>query len=208
MIRDISIILRMCVGLTPPPPPPKTLPSDQIVISYVKLFLNNETKPQMNGLVRKQIFWGGVNPTQIRSTCSSHGQVVCDDDGTAKRLFCYRHYVAIVFFLVCFLLLGRCEGRPSSERETPGRPSFCLSHPPLLWRHLTSLPIAPRARTGGRHSPLGRSLPRASGRGPLTYIKFYCSSSARAACWKRRQALAWSETTFILTILRTGSMHF
>ena len=53
-----------------------------------------------------------------------------------------------------------------------------------------------RARTWGRHSPLGRSLPRASGRGPLPYIKFYCSSSARAACWKRRQAAPWSETTF------------
>ena len=41
---------------------------------------------------------------------------------------------------------------------------------------------------------MGRSLPRAYGCGPLPYIKFYCSSSARAACWKRRQALAWSET--------------
>ena len=106
---------------------------------------------------------------------------------------------------MCFLLLGRCEGRPSFERETPGRPSFCLSHPPLLWRHLTPLPIAPRARTGGRHSPLGRSLPRASGRGPLPYIKFYCSSSACAACWKRRQALAWSETTFPPYLLRWTS---
>ena len=53
-----------------------------------------------------------------------------------------------------------------------------------------------RARTWGWHSPLGLSLPRASGRGPLPYIKFYCSSPARAACWKRRQAAAWSETTF------------
>ena len=50
-----------------------------------------------------------------------------------------------------------------------------------------------RARTWGRYSPLGRSLPRASGRGPLPYIKFYCSSPARAACWKRRQAAPWSE---------------
>ena len=34
--------------------------------------------------------------------------------------------VVIVSVFVCFLLLGRCEGRPSFERETPGRPSFCL----------------------------------------------------------------------------------
>ena len=130
----------------------------------------------------------------LRVTCS-HGQVVLREMTALSRngetafllspLYCH------CSFLVCFLLLGRCEGRPSFERETPGRPSFCLSHPPLWWRHLTPLPIAPRARTVGRHSPLGRSLPRASGRGPLPYIKFYCSSSARAACWKRRQALAW-----------------
>ena len=35
---------------------------DQIIISYVKLFLNNEKKLQMDGLVRKPIFGGG-SPT-------------------------------------------------------------------------------------------------------------------------------------------------
>ena len=40
-------------------PPYKTLTSDQIIISYVKLFLNNEKKPQMGGLVRKPILGGG-----------------------------------------------------------------------------------------------------------------------------------------------------
>ena len=32
----------------------------------MKLFLNNEKKPQMDGLVQNQSF-GGLNPTQIRS---------------------------------------------------------------------------------------------------------------------------------------------
>ena len=41
------------------PSPKKTLTSDQIIIFYVKLFLNNEKKQQMDGLVRKPIFWGG-----------------------------------------------------------------------------------------------------------------------------------------------------
>ena len=57
-----------------------------------------------------------------------------------------------------------------------------------------------RARTEGRHAPLGRSLPRASGCGPLPCFKLYCSA-ARAACWKRRQAATWSETTFPCDLL-------
>ena len=40
-------------------PPPKTLPPDQIITSYVKLFLNNEKKPQMDGLVRRPNRLGG-----------------------------------------------------------------------------------------------------------------------------------------------------
>jgi len=40
------------------PSPKKTLTSDQLIIFYVKLFLNNEKKQQMDGLVRKPIKWG------------------------------------------------------------------------------------------------------------------------------------------------------
>ena len=51
-----NFALRMSVGLTPQ----KTL-LGPIVISYVKLFLNNNKKPQMDGCSRSeyQIFWGG-----------------------------------------------------------------------------------------------------------------------------------------------------
>ena len=59
------LLLRVCVGLTPPS---KTLPSGQIIISYVKLFLNNNKKPQMDGLIRIPNLLGGVNPTHIRGS--------------------------------------------------------------------------------------------------------------------------------------------
>ena len=57
--KKIIHILRMCVGLTPPPKKKHCLRS-QIVLSDVKLFfLNNETKPQMDGLVRRPTRLGG-----------------------------------------------------------------------------------------------------------------------------------------------------
>ena len=53
----ILALLRMCVGLTPPK---KTLTSDQITISYVKLFLNNETSKPTEGEVPPAGCAGGV----------------------------------------------------------------------------------------------------------------------------------------------------
>ena len=60
------------VGLTPPK---KTLTSGQIIISYVKLFLNNEKKLHVAGLVRNQSV-ERANPTHIRSTDQTGGDLV------------------------------------------------------------------------------------------------------------------------------------
>ena len=90
---------------------------------------------------RRQL--GGKPP--FRLTCS-HGQVVLREMTTLNRigetafllspLCCHCCHC----FLPCVLPFAcRCEGRPSFERETPGQPSFCLSHPPLLWRHVHRL---------------------------------------------------------------------
>ena len=49
-------------------PPPQTLPSDQSIISCVKLFLNNEKKPQMNGLVRIPNREGSIQRTSAVRT--------------------------------------------------------------------------------------------------------------------------------------------
>ena len=53
-------------------PPLKKLTSDQIAISYVKLFFNNKKKKklQMYGLVRKPIFWGGQSNTHRQYSVS------------------------------------------------------------------------------------------------------------------------------------------
>ena len=56
----------------------------------MKLFLNNEKKPQIDGLVRKPIFWGGVNPTQIRSI-------------TGKVCGCCTLLTFVRFYLVLYL---------------------------------------------------------------------------------------------------------
>ena len=55
------------------PPPPQTLPLDQITMPYVLcevicFLLNNENKPQIDGLVRRPNRWGGgglVNPVKM-----------------------------------------------------------------------------------------------------------------------------------------------
>ena len=61
-------------------------------------------------------------------------------------------------FLVCFLLLGRCEGRPSSERETPGRPSFCLWVSELRARSVFDRRVVSARRTAIRDGVLQLSL--------------------------------------------------
>ena len=60
----IVLVPRICVGLTPPK---KTLTSDQIIISYVTIFLNNKKETANGWFGPKTNLWGGVNPTQIRS---------------------------------------------------------------------------------------------------------------------------------------------
>ena len=73
-------ILRIRVGLTPPK---KTLTSDQIIISYVNLFLNNEKKPQMDGSVRKPASNSSL-PNRVAAAITFSGTFVKNYHNEAK----------------------------------------------------------------------------------------------------------------------------
>ena len=55
--------------------------SDQIIVSYVKLFLNNKKKPQMDGLVRRPNLLGGIIDLAIGSLMYAFGRKRRRDDG-------------------------------------------------------------------------------------------------------------------------------